>query len=98
MKVIVSQAELSALSRKLQSIVPSKPSIPTLLNLLLEAIDGQLILSATDLSISIQTHIGAEVIEEGSIALPAKKFIPLIGELSAPLVEIHTSGTLASIY
>jgi DNA polymerase III subunit beta len=98
MKVIVSQSELASLSRKLQSIVPSKPSIPTLLNILIEAVNGELILSATDLSISIQAHIGAEILEEGSIALPAKKFIPLISELSAPLVEIHSTGSSATIH
>lgn len=97
MKVIVSQSELASLSRKLQNIVPAKPSIPTLLNILIEAVNGELILSATDLSISIQTHIGAEILEEGSIALPAKKFIPLILELTSPLVEIQSTGASATI-
>lgn len=97
MKVIVSQSELASLTRKIQNIVPSKPSIPTLQNFLIEAVQGEVILSATDLSLSIRTHMKAEVLEEGSIALPAKKLIPLIAEFSAPLVEIHTSGTTATI-
>jgi DNA polymerase-3 subunit beta len=97
MKVVVSQSELASLSRKLQNIVPSKPSIPTLLNILIEAKDGELVLSATDLSTSIQAHIGAEILEEGSIALPAKKFIPLILELTSPLVEIQSAGSAATI-
>ncbi len=97
MKVIVSQAELASLTRKIQNIVPSKPSIPTLQNFLIEATAGELILSATDLSLSIRIHMKAEVLEEGSIALPAKKLIPLIAELSSPLVEINTSGTSATI-
>ena len=98
MKVIVSQSELASLSRKIQNIVPSNPSIPTLVNVLLEAVNDELILSATDLSLSIQAHISAEVLEEGSIALPAKKFIPLILELTSPLLEIHTSGASATIH
>jgi DNA polymerase-3 subunit beta len=97
MKVVVSQSELASLSRKLQNVVPSKPSIPTVVNILIEAKDGALVLSATDLSISIQAHIGAEILEEGSIALPAKKFIPLILELTSPLVEIHSTGSSATI-
>ncbi len=97
MKVIVSQSELAALGRKLQNIIPVKPSIPTLVNVLIEAVNDELILTATDLSISIQVHIKADILKEGSIALPAKKFIPLISELSAPLVEISTSGSSATI-
>lgn len=98
MKVIVSQSELASLCRKIQNIVPSKPSIPTLVNILIEAVNGELILSATDLSLSIQAHIGAEILEEGSIALPAKKFVPLIAELTSPLIEIHSNGTSATIH
>ena len=98
MKVIVSQSELASLSRKIQNIVPAKPSIPTLVNILLEAVNGELIISATDLSLSIQAHIGADVLEEGSIALPAKKFVPLILELTSPLVEIRSTGSSATIH
>ncbi len=98
MKVIVSQMQLGPLIRKIQGIIPSKPSIPTLGNVLLEAIDGELVISATDLSLSVQTRLKAEVAEEGSIALPAKKFIPLILELTAPFVEIRASETSAMIH
>ncbi len=98
MKIIISRIDLISLIGKIQNAVPAKPSIPILANVLLEAIDDQLILTATDLSISLRAHTDAKVIEEGSITLPARKFFQLIRELTAPMVEIHsTSPETASI-
>ena len=90
MKFIISRAELVALIGKIQNVVPSKPAIPILANVLIEAIDDQLIVSATDLMVSMRVYAPAKVQEEGSIALPAKKFFQLVRELTAPQVEIHT--------
>ena len=89
MKVIISKPDLVSLIGKVQSIIPAKPAIPIIANILLEAIDAQLILTATDLTVSMRVHAEAKVTEEGSITLPAKKFIQLVKELTAPLVEIH---------
>lgn len=92
MKLIIPRIELVALIGKIQSIVPSKPTIPILGNVLLEAVDDQLILSATDLTVSMRAFTEAKVQEEGAITLPAKKFFQLIRELTAPQVELHASS------
>ena len=98
MKVIVSRLELVALISKIQNVVPSKPAIPILANVLIEAIDDQLIVSATDLTVSIRAYIGAKVQQEGAITLPARKFFQLVRELTAPQVEIHSlSPEIATI-
>ena len=89
MKVIISKLDLSNLIGKIQNTVPTKPAIPILANILVEAIDDQLILSATDLTVSMRVYADAKVTQEGSITLPAKRFFQLIRELTAPQVEIH---------
>lgn len=89
MKVIISQNRLLELIGKIQNIVPAKPAVTILSNILLEAIDDQLILTATDLSLSMKVHAEAKVLEEGSITLPAKRFFQLVRELTAPQLEIH---------
>lgn len=90
MKVIISRSELASLIGKLQNIIPTKPSIPILANVLIEATAGQLIVSATDLTVSMRIYGEAKVEQEGSITLPARKFFQLIRELTAPQVEIET--------
>ena len=88
MKVSVSRAELVNLIGKIQSVVPSKPAIPILSNILIEAIDSQLVISATDLVVSIRAFIDAKVIKEGSITLPARRFFQLVRELTTPVVDL----------
>jgi DNA polymerase-3 subunit beta len=88
MKAVISKADLVNIIGKIQSIVPVKPTSPILANVLLEAIDDQLIVSATDLTVSMRCHVEAKVIEEGSIALPARRFVQLIRELTSPQIKI----------
>jgi DNA polymerase-3 subunit beta len=89
MKVVIPRVELVNLIGKIQSIVPSKPPVPVLGNVLIEAVDDQLIISATDLTVSMRAYAEAKIEQEGSIALPARKFFQLIRELTAPQIEIH---------
>ena len=88
MKAVISKGELVNIIGKIQSIVSSKPSIPILANVLLEAIDDQLIVSATDLTVSMRCYAEAKVVEEGSIALPARRFFQLIKEIMSPQIKI----------
>src|SRR3989304_7042670 len=89
MKIVISRDDLIALINKIQGVVPAKPAIPVLANVLLEAQDDQLILSATDLTVSMRVFASAKVIEEGALAVSARRFFQLVRELTAPQVEIH---------
>src|SRR5690348_3065921 len=88
MKAVVSKADLVNVIGKIQSIVPSKPAIPILINVLIETLDDQLIVSATDLSVSMRCFVEAKVVEEGAIALPARRFFQLVRELTTPQIKI----------
>ncbi len=88
MKAVISKNDLVTLIGKIQSIVANKPAIPILSNVLIEAIDDQLILSATDLTTSMRCNSESKVIEEGAIALPAKRFFQLVRELTSPQIKI----------
>ena len=92
MKAVVSKMDLVHLIGKIQSIVSAKPAIPILANVLIEATQDQLIISATDLTVSMRMYVEAKVIEEGAIALPARRFFQLIRELTAPQIKIATKG------
>ncbi|MCH9613669.1 MAG: Beta sliding clamp [Chlamydiia bacterium] len=99
MKVVLSRPELVSIIGKLQSIVSPKPAIPILANILLEAYDDQLVISATDLTVSMRAFIEAKVEVEGAVTLPARRFFQLIRELTTPELEIQcTTGELAYIH
>jgi DNA polymerase-3 subunit beta len=93
MKAVVSKSDLVAMIGKLQSIVASKPAIPILANVLIEAVDDQVIVSASDLSVSMRCYMESKVVEEGSISLPAKKLFLLIRELTSPQIKISSSAS-----
>jgi len=91
MKFIISLQELNKLLSKIQNIVPQKATIPILSNVLLEASGGDLILTATDLTVGIRCFTEAKILEEGATTLPAKRLAQLTRELVTPHVEVHTN-------
>jgi DNA polymerase-3 subunit beta len=98
MKVILSKLDLLSLIGKIQNIVSPKPTLPILANILIEARDDELVISATDMTVSMRAYLEAKVLEEGAITLPARRFFQLIRELTAPQLELHcTSPEVAFI-
>ncbi|MBS4168884.1 DNA polymerase III subunit beta [Parachlamydia sp. AcF125] len=91
MKFVISTQELNFLVNKCLNIVSQKATIPILSNFLMEAKNGELILTATDLTVGVRCHTEAKVLEEGATALPAKRFAQLIRELTSINVEISTN-------
>lgn len=92
MKLVIPTQELSYLINKVQNIISQKPSAPILGNFLIEAHHDELVLTATDLTISIRCGIEAQIEEEGSTTLPAKKLAQLVREITSPRIEISTSA------
>ena len=92
MKVILSRTELATLIGKIQSVVSVKAAIPILANILLEARNGHITLSATDLTVSLKAEMEANILEEGAITLPARRFFQLIREISGSEIKITCSS------
>ena len=83
-----------------QGVVERKTTIPILGNILCEAAGNQVILTATDLELSIRTSCEAKVKKEGSGTIPAKKLLELVrllpeGEIRFKLLENHWVQILA---
>ena len=64
-----------------QNIVSTKATLPILSNILLEAKGAKLKLNTTDLDIGISCEIPVDIIEEGAITIPAKRFGDIVREL-----------------
>lgn len=91
MKFVISTQEFNFLISKCQHVVPPNPTMPVLSNILIEAKNGELTLTATDLTVGVRCFTEAKVLEEGSTTLPAKKLASLIRELTAMNVEFTTN-------
>ncbi len=96
MKLIVDRHELWRGIDTVLDAVPAKPAVPVLSNLLLEAEDDHLSLSATNLDLSIRTSVPATVQELGRTTVPARTFAEIArewpeAELTLEVVDEHLS-------
>lgn len=81
MKFNVSSNDLNQGLSAVIGAVPTKATLPILETILFESEDGRLKLTATDLEISIIEYIDAEIEDEGSIAIPAKRLLETLRQL-----------------
>jgi DNA polymerase-3 subunit beta len=85
MKLVCSQAELSASLQLVSRAVANRPTHPVLANVLLtaDAGTGRLSLTGFDLSLGIQTSLPASVESSGAITLPARLFVEIVSRLAS---------------
>jgi len=83
MKLVCSQSDLNTHLSLTSRAVPSRPTHPILANVLLQADAGnsQVSLTAFDLSLGIRTTFNAEVLQGGTITLPAKLLNDIVSRL-----------------
>jgi DNA polymerase III subunit beta len=76
--------------------IPSRTTLPVLANILIEAEDGAVRMSGTDLDTAVTVRVVADVAEPGAITAPAKKLQEIARELPGS-VELTTEGESISI-
>lgn len=90
MRFNIPTQELNFLVNKCLNVVAQKATIPILSNLLIEAANNELIITATDLTVGVRCFTEAKILEEGATTVPGRRFAQLIRELTAVNVEIQT--------
>jgi len=91
MKFVISTQDLNNLVAKCQNVAAQNSTIPILSNLLIEATEGEVILTATDLTVGVRCYKEAKILEEGATTVPAKTFASLTRELTAVNLEVTTN-------
>lgn len=81
MKVTLSRASLLQTVQRCQSIVERRHTIPILANILLQAKDDTLHITATDLEVGIRSQTPAKIQTPGAITVSARKLFDIIKEL-----------------
>jgi len=81
MKFNVSSNDLNQGLSAVIGAVPTKATLPILETILFESENGKLKLTATDLEISIIEYIDAEIEEDGSVAIPARRLLETLRQL-----------------
>ncbi|MBE9212623.1 DNA polymerase III subunit beta [Plectonema cf. radiosum LEGE 06105] len=91
MKLVCNQSDLNTHLSLTFRAVPSRPTHPILANVLLQAdvASGQVSLTAFDLSLGIRTTFKAEVLESGTITLPAKLLNDIVSRLPSGEITLY---------
>lgn len=92
MKLICSKEELLKGLRIAQPIAEAKATLPIISNILFETEGTKVKLSATDLEIGVSCYIKAEIVEEGSITIPAQRLMDIVKELPDTNIEINVTN------
>ncbi len=81
MELTINKNDLNKALSSVQSVVHKKTTMPILSNALLNASDGQLNVSATDLEIALSAKASAKISKEGSTTVNAKVLYDVVKEL-----------------
>ena len=94
MEITIQKSDLLKELSLTHGIVERKSTIPILTSFLFEATDNNLLITATDLELSLRTFCPAKVIKAGSCTIPARKLYEYVrllrdGEITIKLLENH---------
>jgi DNA polymerase-3 subunit beta len=98
MKFSVSKEKLLEGLQTVQNVVSTRTTLPILSNVLLQADDGKLRFTTTDLDVGISGTVEAAIEKSGATTLPARRLAGIVRELPAAEVSIEVdSKNVASI-
>ncbi len=92
MKFKVNRDHFSNGLNQVLNVVGTRPTMPILRNVLIEASDGTVTLRTTNLDLAIRCTIKADVEEEGGLTLPVRKLSSIVRELPNLDVFIETDS------
>lgn len=90
MKFTVSREKFLKAIQRVISTVGSRNTLPILGNVLVEAAEGVVRLTTTDLEIRITTRVEAEISEAGATTIPAKRLLALISNFEDAVVSLES--------
>lgn len=93
MKVTITQENLAKALGIVGRVASGKAALPVLSNILIRTDKNRLLLAATNLEIAITEHIGAKVITEGAITVPARLMSEFITNLPKGNIDLSVDGT-----
>jgi DNA polymerase III subunit beta len=92
MKCVISREALLSGLQLVQNVVSTRTTLPILGNALVQAADGKLIISTTDLDTGIRASVEADVLKAGATTLPARRLFSIIRELPAAELTLEVDS------
>ena len=97
MELSVTQENLSRALSAVSRVASAKAGLPILGNILFRTEGNRLLVAATNLEIAATYYIGAKVVKQGSLTLPARLVTEFVGNLPKGTVEIIGKGASMTV-
>lgn len=98
MNVIILKNNLKEGLSILSGIKKESSQLPVLKNILLEARDDKVYVTATDLEIAVVHGIPAKIVEKGSVSIPFSVFLQIIQNISSERIHLEKDGSVLRVY
>jgi len=89
MHIKVLQENLIKIIQDANKCIASKPQIPILSNIYMEAKEGRLHIQATDLMLGVHLSIGCKIEQEGVAAISGRLFLEILSNLQPGTLDIY---------
>jgi DNA polymerase III subunit beta len=96
MKFSATKEKLLEGLQQVQNVVSTRTTLPILSNVLLQASDGAVHLTTTDLDVGVRGSFEADIEKEGATTLPARRLFNIVRELPASEIQIDVDGKNAA--
>jgi len=93
MQLRIAKSELQQGITVVQNVISSKAPVASLSSVKLDAREGQVTFTGTDLKVTAQLTLPVEVVEQGMVSLHAPSLSDVVRELPDVEVELDTKGT-----
>jgi DNA polymerase III subunit beta len=97
MQVTILQSDLTKGLSYTAKAVSSRGQLPVLANVLLEASEQGLVISATNLEQGIRVEVGGKVDKPGSITVPARNFAELVSSVAGSQITLSADNEKLTI-
>ncbi len=89
MKFSIVRSTFFEVLQKVQNIVPSKGTLQILSNAMIQAEEGRLCITTTDLDMSVRCYIECDVEEPGSVTLPVRRMASIVREMNEGKIVVE---------
>lgn len=89
MKLAITKDAFANGLQAVQNVVGARTTLPILSNVLLQAEDNRLCLTATDLDVTVACSVEAKVVRKGATTLPAKRLFSMVREAALGEIELE---------
>ncbi len=91
MKISCKKEEFSKGMHIVQSAISSKSTLPILTNIMIETTDKEIVLSSTNLELSVTCVIKAEISKPGATTIPGRKLFEIVRELPSKEFDLEVT-------